>query len=441
LLLAAQAQNVIPMFLMKGGMAMELRFGVRARASKDVDVGITAPLGQLLEVLDRVLAIGFGGVTFKRKREPELLEAARAYRLEVQLAYKGRPFGVLAVDLTEADHEYPSEIVSTGIIADLGLPGPLSIPVLDSYLQVAQKLHALTEPSRSDYTNNRYRDVIDVLLFADDASINMARLRRVAAKEFASRSTHKHWPPLFGLPERWRAPLQVEAERVRYPETDPRALEQQLLTFIARIEGIAVKKTHEYKFMSLQLTIAGGDGVLAPAAQAELDSHIGAGWRALSISSRPGFMDQFLAILERPQSILDQLPRLQLRMKTEYVSGGAQMVLSGVLRNENGNPAVKVRVFMSGVEGVTRLGTVTIGDGDLPVSIRYDNQPARTQRAQFPVVIVQYLADDGTKVQQVGELDASGSDASGRYTYNLLGLGPPRAIDQFTHRHDPLDDL
>lgn len=40
-----------PLFLLKGGVAMELRMGLRARASKDYDTAFRAQLDRLSEVL------------------------------------------------------------------------------------------------------------------------------------------------------------------------------------------------------------------------------------------------------------------------------------------------------------------------------------------------------------------------------------------------------
>ena len=240
LLAEAQAHGVIPMYLLKGGMALELRFGIRARASKDVDVGIISGADDLLAVFERVLVVGFAGFTFRLRDNIRHLENAVTYRLRVQILYAGRAFGTLDVDLNEADHESASDVVTTGVLTGLGLPGPLSVPVLDSHLQIAHKLHGATEPSRPDYENLRYRDVIDVLTFSrdKDLQINFQWLREVVIAEFARRKHHRTWPPIFELPQRWREPIQNEAKANDFPINDADELSREFVAFIAKIEGI-----------------------------------------------------------------------------------------------------------------------------------------------------------------------------------------------------------
>ncbi len=430
------------MYLLKGGMALELRFGIRARASKDVDVGILSGGEDLLAAFDRVLAVGFHDFGFRRRDNLLHMERAATYRLQVQISYRGRTFGTLDVDLNEADHEIASELLTTSVLTELGLPGPLSVPVLDPYLQIAHKLHGATEPSRPDYTNRRHRDLLDVLVFArDDAlQIHFARLREVAIEEFARREHNRIWPPLFELPTNWTEPLRQEATSNGFPVTDPEELGREFISFIARIEGIDVKRTHEYQFLNLQEKIAGG-GTLLPEAQAVFDAFIAEGWSVIYIAPHRHYVDQLQVILGRQLAGTKELPRLQLRMNNEQNPVQERVWLAGNLRNESDLAANKVRIFMTGADVVIRAGTITRGDGDHLAHLRYDDQPVYKQRPQSPVLFVEYLMDDGTKVQQVGSLDVYGPDASGRYNYTGLGLGPPRVVDRFTHRHDPLDEL
>ena len=239
LLADAKKCGIIPMYLLKGGMAIELRFGIRARASRDVDIGIISGKNDLIELFDRVLAIGFAGFAFSRRENTRLLTNASTYRVQVQILYAGRPFGTFAVDLNEADHETTSELITTSVLTALGLPGPLSVPVLDAHLQIAHKLHAATEPSRSDYTNQRYRDILDVLIFSRDSelTINFKTLREVAVAEFSRRKHHRVWPPIFELPQLWREPLAYEAQSIGFSNADPDDLAREFIAFIAKIDA------------------------------------------------------------------------------------------------------------------------------------------------------------------------------------------------------------
>lgn len=55
-----------PLFLIKGGVAMELRFDIAARATKDLDLAYRAGRGQMLDHLDQALRAGHGQFTARR---------------------------------------------------------------------------------------------------------------------------------------------------------------------------------------------------------------------------------------------------------------------------------------------------------------------------------------------------------------------------------------
>jgi hypothetical protein len=87
--------------------------------------------------------------------------------------------------------------------------------------------------------------------------IRLPTLRRVAVEEFARRRNHRHWPPVFSLPKHWVAAVEQEAKTAGLDVTEARQLEDELLHFIASIEGIDVKDYYQYRFLSLQLVISG----------------------------------------------------------------------------------------------------------------------------------------------------------------------------------------
>ncbi len=244
LLARARGLAVIPMYLVKGGMALELRFGVRARASGDLDLGIVASDAVLIEVFDRVLAVGFDEFTFERRGEPERLENIATYRLKVKIAYRGRAFGTLDIDLNEASYETAVTMEQTGVLTALGLPGPLTVPLLDPYLQLAHKLHGATEPDRTGYVNRRHRDLLDILVMRSDPrlALDLTHLRTVVIEEFSRRPHHTSWPPIFAMRDAWREELARDARLIEFATSDPDELAQRLHTFIAEIEAVALKQ-------------------------------------------------------------------------------------------------------------------------------------------------------------------------------------------------------
>lgn len=63
----AQREGVIPLYFVKGGAAMELRLGLAARATKDLDIGVGSDPDKLLETLNAVLSSGYGPYTYRVK--------------------------------------------------------------------------------------------------------------------------------------------------------------------------------------------------------------------------------------------------------------------------------------------------------------------------------------------------------------------------------------
>ena len=55
-----------PLFLIKGGVAMQLRFDINARATKDLDTALRGPISSAADELDTALRAGFGDFTAKR---------------------------------------------------------------------------------------------------------------------------------------------------------------------------------------------------------------------------------------------------------------------------------------------------------------------------------------------------------------------------------------
>lgn len=86
-----------PSFVLKGGVAVELRLGVGARATQDVDV-IFAGERNLLEALDAALGRPYRDFSFRRG-EPAP-HGPYATRFDVRLAYRSRPWSTVRLEIS-----------------------------------------------------------------------------------------------------------------------------------------------------------------------------------------------------------------------------------------------------------------------------------------------------------------------------------------------------
>lgn len=232
----AVAQGVIPLFFVKGGVAIELRLGLRARATKDLDLGLCAPAEDLVADFDRALEVGYPGFRLYRRGEARLLDNG-ARTVEVRIEHLGRDWATVDVDLAAATSDVLVDDLLTTALHDVGLGAARSVPCLTLIAQVAQKLHALTEPEPRGRPNMRARDVLDVLLLTRRLAPSMDELRTACVRIFSERRTHA-WPvERFTFPAHWSTVIRELAHDIGYETTDPDVIQQEFNHLLARVNG------------------------------------------------------------------------------------------------------------------------------------------------------------------------------------------------------------
>ena len=109
------------------------------------------------------------------------------------------------------------DVVSGVPLDHFGLPstGELAVMVLE--YQVAQKLHAVTDPDEPpDFSNDRVRDIVDLTLILDGHFVerdDLSELRAACEDIFSARGAEavhlrtppRLWPPTIKAHARWRA--------------------------------------------------------------------------------------------------------------------------------------------------------------------------------------------------------------------------------------------
>jgi hypothetical protein len=234
----ARDEHGDPLFTLKGGAAMELRLGTDARASKDYDAAFRDRAENMLAAFDDALATDWGGFQLQRS-EPQVIRDTRSLRLDVKLAYKGRPWGTVRLEVAPAEGEAGQEIdrVPARSLDPVQIEGPERIACVSVRYQVAQKLHACTEVYRDGRENDRFRDVIDVLLLRDLVAGNELRAVRAACVEtFALRAKHA-WPPQVIVYPSWREPFAAMAAELGFYTEDVEVAAGALRALIAEIDA------------------------------------------------------------------------------------------------------------------------------------------------------------------------------------------------------------
>lgn len=230
------------LFIMKGGMALEMRLGGRARATRDIDFSYRGPqTDDLVQVIEEALSIPYGSFTFQRTGKPLDMSRVNTVRVEVKVRFNGSDWGTVILDVNRGeDAPIDVEMVEAFDIRQaFGLEGPEWLPCLSLHDHMAQKIHGMTQPATHDASpNERVQDAIDVLLFRDgfvDAAAR-TRLRRACEATFTARATHA-WPPIFAPPELWRGQFAAMAAEVGLEVRSLDDATRELRAFVRDVAG------------------------------------------------------------------------------------------------------------------------------------------------------------------------------------------------------------
>lgn len=233
-----------PRFIVKGGIALELRLPDRARATKDIDVVLQDADADLTRTLEQAIrGETYEDFSFRRKGEPLLLDNGTV-NIELAVTYRGGAWTSIAVDIARAE---PGEaeiewLPAIPLTAAFGVTGPAALPCLPLRLHIAQKLHGMTLPPRAGRQNDRFRDLVDLLLM-EELVTDYAELREACETVFTHRGTHG-WPPALALPPHWTDPFARMAGDLDLPVTEAAAAMERIQAFVNRILQTASETPH-----------------------------------------------------------------------------------------------------------------------------------------------------------------------------------------------------
>lgn len=224
-----------PLFVVKGGVAMELRLRLTARATKDFDAFFRASAEEMLTRLDTALAEPHAGFRFTRN-EPNAIGPTGAQRIEVRLSFNDRSWQTVVLELALAEGRMADATEVDKLpaieISQFGLEGPPYVACIPIRYQIAQKLHACTEEFEGNRDNDRFRDLPDVLMLRGLLADSDLQAVRDACREIFDLRRKHDWPPHLTIPASWVVPYEALAREIEYPVTnvhDAAALMQELI--------------------------------------------------------------------------------------------------------------------------------------------------------------------------------------------------------------------
>jgi hypothetical protein len=228
-----------PLFLLKGGAAMELRLHLQARTTKDIDTVFREAMKSMLERLDEALQNGWGDFSFERT-PPEPIKETRSVRLVIKLSYRGKRWGTVQLEVAPAEGGSGDDVDTVDAIGieQFGLAGPDRISCLGIRYQIAQKIHACTEPPHEGKDENpRFHDTMDLILLRDLVEDDGWRaVRNACIDTFQTRAKHS-WPPELIVYPSWPEAFAALAEGQDFPILAVEDAAAQVREMIIRIDA------------------------------------------------------------------------------------------------------------------------------------------------------------------------------------------------------------
>lgn len=217
-------------WVVKGGFALELRLGDRARMTKDLDLGIdighfhtttispAAVARKLREDISVPTPDYFVFIVPERGEEELQMPGVKAYRYTVEARLDGRRFENTRVDVGLGDPLIPPfETLKSSDLLSFADIRRASIRTTSRAQHLAEKVHALTRPFE-DRINTRVKDLLDILLLLNLGLPNKRVVRKVVTEIFEVRQTHDIPKSIAQPPASWGPSYSAMAKELEIPE-------------------------------------------------------------------------------------------------------------------------------------------------------------------------------------------------------------------------------
>lgn len=219
-LLARLAATAPDRWLLKGGYALDLRLRGSARTTKDVDLDWREVdeelLDTLLDVADHDMGDYFAFRVERRAHPADRLEGSQRFLVSVSLA--GREFETFPLDIAvRAEPIIAFDTLTTADLLGFADLAPVEVPVVRLERQIAEKLHAYTRTYEGDRRSSRTKDLVDIVLIADLASLDAGALHDALEMTFTARGTHSLPQAVPAPPADWSLPFRDLAAAVGVP--------------------------------------------------------------------------------------------------------------------------------------------------------------------------------------------------------------------------------
>lgn len=257
--LASHGPQGEPQFQFKGGAAIELRLrrlaitdatstaaattpAPQPRTTRDLDSTFCGPIADVEVAVRTALAVPRHGFAFRV--EIETPDAPFMRRFSIRVAYQERRLGMIHdapfsnVQLEVSAYEgtlLAPDFVPAFSLRAFGIDGPATLPCIPLRKQIAQKLHAVTEQIGGKRKNDRFRDLVDLVLLSALEPAFPA-LREACVETFQLRNKQR-WPPDIVADETWLAPMEKLAAEMGLDSRPAEVIVARVRAYVLSIDA------------------------------------------------------------------------------------------------------------------------------------------------------------------------------------------------------------
>lgn len=207
-----------PRWVLKGGFSLELRLGLAARTTKDLDLlrWDVADLSavDLQDLLDAALDVDLSDdCTFTVRRPRQVRaedEMPSTWRVVVDVQVARRPFETVTIDVVTSPVEPTSGLDAVAVRPVLG-GKPFSVRSVDLPRHAAEKTHAYARIYAHDRPSSRVKDLVDLALLVKQELLEPADYALAVTGVFAERDACAPPPELPDPPADWAVPFAAMA--------------------------------------------------------------------------------------------------------------------------------------------------------------------------------------------------------------------------------------
>lgn len=158
-------------------------------------------------------------------------------RFEIKLTFKGKPFSTVPMEVAAPEGDALRRVDTVEVSLDpVGLPVPPTVPCLSVRYQIAQKLHACTDPLEGQLPNDRAHDLAHLILLEELLDADLVDVRAACVDVFSIRD-RQPWPPALVAPPHWPRLWNAIVEEDHFPVIALHEAVERVRALIERIDA------------------------------------------------------------------------------------------------------------------------------------------------------------------------------------------------------------